>query len=159
MDNLSIPLQRLCVITLRNPTLTTFLILPVLQKWKDAGGGKGIVHADGSEPTRIDPTPKEHDINNENHIRDHREALPEPGSMLHSAEGDSSISALTHHYNTHSKNSNFFKNLKERFTTAGMTDRLLRKTVAKDTWLYIAVSEFLWQGNHEPDRYCEGREM
>jgi hypothetical protein len=61
--------------------------------------------------------------------------------MLRSAEGDVAVSALAHHYNTHVKNSNFFKNLKERFTTAQMTDRLLRKTVAKNTWVYAAVSE------------------
>ena len=129
------------------------------QKWKDAGGGKGIVHADGSEPARIDPTPKEHEVNHEDHIHDRRESLRGSDSLLSSASGNSRVSALAHHYNTHSENSNVFKKLKERFTTAGLTDRLLRKTVVKNTWLYTAVSAFHRQGIHEPDRYCEGCEM
>ena len=134
-------------------------MLPAPQKWKDAGGGKGIVHADGSEPARIDPTPEEHEANNENHIHNRRESLRESGSLLSNASGNSRVSALAHHYNTHSESSNVFKRLKERFTTAGLTDRLLRKTVVKNTWVYAAVSAFLGQGIHEPDRYCEGREM
>lgn len=132
-------------------------MLPTPQKWKDAGGGKGIIHADGSEPAKIDPTPKKDEITNEDRIHNQRESLQEPESLLSSASSVSS--ALAQHYNTHSKNSNVFKRLKERFSTAGMTDRLLRKTVAKNTWVYVAVSVFLGRGIHEADRYCEGCEM
>ena len=148
------------VVVLRSPTLTTLLVLPTPQKWKDAGDGKGIIYADGSEPTRIDPASTKHEITNEAHIDNQNVSLQEPEPLLSNASDNSSVSsALAHHYNTHSKDANIFKRLKERFTTAGMTDRLLRMTVAKNTWLYIAVSVFLGSGIYEPDRRCEGREM
>ena len=135
-------------------------MLPTPQKWKNAGGGKGIIHADGSEPTKIDPAPKNDEIANENRIHNQRESLQESQSVLSSASSVSSVaSALAQHYNTHSKNTNVFKRLKERFTTAGMTDRLLRRTVAKNTWVYVAVSVFLGCGIDEADRCCEGCEM
>jgi hypothetical protein len=35
-----------------------------------------------------------------------------------------------------------------------MSDRLLRKTVAKNTWIYTAVSELPMQGIQWTDRYC-----
>ena len=129
---------------------------PALQKWKDAGGGQGIIHADGSEPTKIKP-PKTPEINDEKRIHKHRESLQGLNPLSISASGDSSVtSALAHHSNTHSKDSNFFKRLKEKLTTAEMTDRLLRRTVVKNTWLYTAVSESPMRGAHGPDRCCEG---
>ena len=132
-------------------------MLLTLQKWKDAGGGKGIVNADGSEPTRIN---QKHEITNETHTGNQIVSPQEPEPLLSSASDHSSVSsALAHHYNAHSKDTNVFKRLKERFTTAGMTDRLLRKTVVKNTWVYIAVSMFLGSGIHGPDWCCEGCEM
>ena len=74
----------------------------------------------------------------------HGESLQRSDSLSSSISSDSSVaSALAHHYNAQSDGSSFFKRLKERFTTAGMMERLLRKTVAKNTWLYTAVSKFL----------------
>jgi len=129
MSSLSIPLRRCAPSTIQHPTLTVTLYP---QKWKDAGSGRGIIRSDDSEPPRIDLTPKEPEINNENHIHKHIEPF----------QTSSVASALAHHYSGHAKHSNFFKRLKERFTTDGITDRRLRKTVAKDTWLYTAVSGF-----------------
>lgn len=92
-------------------------------KWVDAGEGKGIFPATGKEPVKRTRT--------------------RTNSSSSSSSSSESAEAITEHYVGVEKDPNlnpvqrFFKGT---FTTTGLMERLLRKTVAKNTWLYVSVS-------------------
>jgi hypothetical protein len=59
---------------------------------------------------------------------------------FHSASSDSVLDSAEAHYvdtATNPEDSKAKKALKSRFTSKGITERLLRKTLKKNTWIYV----------------------
>ena len=88
--------------------------------WKDAGHGEGIVPE--SMPT-------------------HHLDLKKASSPAVSDSPKDQENAATHYAGQPTKKNPLYKYLRGHFTTRGMVDRLLRKTVKRNTWIYISVSE------------------
>jgi hypothetical protein len=94
-------------------------------RWKDAGGGQGIV-------------PEE--------VHEQAEEIPRPrGSFdsVPSVSADSSLSpdqenAATHYIGNTKGKTRLIRLIRRHFTTHGMMDRLLRKTVRRNTWIYVS---------------------
>ncbi|KAF7968214.1 hypothetical protein HWV62_31581, partial [Athelia sp. TMB] len=91
-------------------------------RWKDAGGGQGIVP---QEDTDEDAPPP----------RSSFDCLPVTSDPNTTEEEKTAAT----HYAGQSKGKNkLVKILKRHFTLNGMMDRLLRMTVKKNTWIYIS---------------------
>ncbi|KIM30750.1 hypothetical protein M408DRAFT_34964, partial [Serendipita vermifera MAFF 305830] len=83
-------------------------------RWIDSGDGRGIVRADRTD---------------EVHIRKRQSSV-----------GSQSEEQTAKHYQGVSKNPNLNvlqRIWKDRFTTKGLMERMLRKTIRKNTWLYV----------------------
>lgn len=98
-------------------------------RWKDQGDGKGVVPLEHPEPTALQ--------------RRHSFVAP---SSSYSASSSSSISGgeteqAMHYYVGRELSHNPIKRVLWRnFTLKGLLDRLLRKTVKRNTWIYVSVS-------------------
>ncbi|KAJ6604565.1 hypothetical protein DFH09DRAFT_898433, partial [Mycena vulgaris] len=89
-------------------------------RWKDSGGGHGIVP---------DDVPL-------------REALVRGQSLVSTSSHDSAAldTAATHYTGSQRGKYRWTRELRKRFTLHGIVDRLLRKTVKRNTWIYVSVS-------------------
>lgn len=87
--------------------------------WKDAGRGQGIVPE--SMPT---------------HHLDLRKSVLSNTISNNSKDQEN---AATHYTGQPKGRNSLYKYLRGYFTTRGMVDRLLRKTVKRNTWIYISV--------------------
>lgn len=105
--------------------------------WKDAGGGKGIVPLED--------------------VGDDNESSPPPRRSFDSViSADSSLSsgqesAATHYVGEPKGNSRLTRLLRRHFTLHGIVDRLLRKTVQRNTWIYVSDKNrlyFSWSDDH-----------
>ncbi|KAJ8083943.1 hypothetical protein PM082_002710 [Marasmius tenuissimus] len=88
--------------------------------WKDSGDGSGIVPEDSSERSRTPPEPR--------------------GSFesVSSASSSSVDSNAAMHYVDESKGKNAWsRTFRRYFTVRGMLNRLLRKTVRRNTWIWV----------------------
>jgi hypothetical protein len=86
--------------------------------WMDSGDGKGIVKADGKDMHHVDPK--------RNNSTDDLPNEEEAAKHYHGVADD--------------KSKNPFQRIwRDRFTTNGLMERLLRKTVGKNTWMYVSV--------------------
>ena len=85
--------------------------------WEDGGDGKGIFKVEAS-------------------------STPPPVARQHSFASRDSDNATDNHYISAEKKSSsrFSMFIREHLTVEGLTDRLLRRTVRKNTWIYVAVS-------------------
>ncbi|KIJ45540.1 hypothetical protein M422DRAFT_166294, partial [Sphaerobolus stellatus SS14] len=92
-------------------------------KWKDLGNGMGVVPTEGEE-------------------------LAEASALRHRTSFDDSAPSSTsseasHYLGTRADSNRIMRLLRGRFTVAGLTDRLLRKTasssVKRNTWIYVTV--------------------
>lgn len=91
--------------------------------WQDAGEGRGIFKSDGTDLPYIDLEQKQNRTNSK--VSKHQEKKV----------------ARHYHGATNDPNNGFFKRIwKDMFTTTGITERLLRKTIRKNTWMYVSVS-------------------
>lgn len=98
--------------------------------WTDAGEGKGIIKADDQQAFRMRPKQE-----------GHTNAAVLSSSSKGQDSPDEEMVAKHYHGPSANKDLNFFQKIwKDSFTTHGIMDRLLRKTVKKNTWLYVAVS-------------------
>lgn len=94
-------------------------------RWKDGGGGKGIVPLEHPEPTALQPR--------------HSFLEPSRSSANVSMSSDEADQAL-HYYAGESYSHNPLKRILWRnFTLKGLLDRLLRKTIKRNTWIYVSV--------------------
>lgn len=99
-------------------------------RWKDAGGGNGIVPFD--EPSRASPKLRQ------------RTSFTEPVGSHPTPPSASSAgintSPAVHYYTGKQLSSNPIKRVLWRnFTLRGLLDRLLRKTIKRNTWIYVSV--------------------
>lgn len=84
----------------------------------DSGDGKGIARADGKDTHHISPR--------RNNSTDNLPDEEETAKHYHGVADD--------------KNKNPLQRIwRDRFTTNGLMERLLRKTVRKNTWMYVSV--------------------
>ncbi|KAG8822199.1 hypothetical protein FRC19_006400 [Serendipita sp. 401] len=101
------------------------------EKWKDAGDGKGIVSSDDDTKGKDDGKPKSG-------------KLADVVNSVTKSESSSSVADQARHYEgiKQDQNMNTLQRIwKDRFTTKGLTQRVLRKTVQKNTWIYVSVSQ------------------
>lgn len=98
--------------------------------WKDAGDGLGIVREE--HPNRPDLGP--------------RTSFASSGSLssISVAPGEPSdgSDAATHYTGPESGNW-LQKAVKRNLTLKGLTNKLLKKTVRRNTWIYVSVSEHI----------------
>ncbi|PVF94853.1 hypothetical protein CPB86DRAFT_712372, partial [Serendipita vermifera] len=116
-------------------------------KWRDAGEGKGIVPVDEDEGSITAPPP----------------TATRSDSASSSSSEEEALAAQHYQGVKKQTNLNFFQRIwKDRFTTKGLMERLLRKTVQKNTWLYVSVRVALGCPEHShlltvpiQDKHCE----
>ncbi|KAH9944150.1 uncharacterized protein BXZ73DRAFT_39569, partial [Epithele typhae] len=97
-------------------------------RWKDAGDGRGIVPLDDPSPSPADPR--------------HSFVASPPDSRSSSSSGVSGdeVDAVMHYVGIKQQSKNPIKRLFLRnFTPRGLLERLLRKTVRRNTWIYVSV--------------------
>ena len=95
-------------------------------EWQDSGDGTGIQLFSPSMPS----SPSRH----------RRASFEDTGSISSSAVSARSELVNGGHYSGEKNESNPVKRFfRERFTIKGMTDRLLRKTLRRNTWIYVSV--------------------
>ncbi|KAI5898454.1 uncharacterized protein SCHCODRAFT_01166699 [Schizophyllum commune H4-8] len=91
-------------------------------RWKDAGGGAGIVPLDVPE----------------------RPPLNGGRGSFSSSLSSSSVSsdeAITHYVGEVKGSNRFTRSIRRKFTPSGWVQKLLRKTVARNTWVYVADAQ------------------
>ncbi|EJF66946.1 hypothetical protein DICSQDRAFT_123455 [Dichomitus squalens LYAD-421 SS1] len=101
-------------------------------QWKDAGDGKGIVPF--SYRTEGESTRPRHSFN-------------VPASSTRSDSGASlsgdEVNAMMHYVGLQKQSKNPVKRLLLRnFTLRGLVDKLLRKTIKRNTWIYVSDKNF-----------------
>lgn len=89
--------------------------------WKDAGDGGGIVPILGPERTNLA----------------RRTSFESLSSISSSDDPDYDPDSAAMHYNSNGKKNNWFS---RNMTIKGVGEKLLRKTVRRNTWIYAAVS-------------------
>ncbi|KAI0788657.1 hypothetical protein C8Q75DRAFT_243476 [Abortiporus biennis] len=95
-------------------------------RWKDAGGGRGIVPLDHPEPSALQE----------------RTSFVEGSPTSSLSEGE--VADAMHYYSNQHMSKNPLKRLLWRnFTLRGLMDRLLRKTIKRNTWIYVSVRFFI----------------
>ncbi|KAF8905490.1 hypothetical protein CPB84DRAFT_1676388, partial [Gymnopilus junonius] len=99
--------------------------------WKDAGQGQGIVPE--SMPT---------------YRLEFRKGVS--SNITTSNHSENQENAATHYADQPRGKNPLYRYLRGHFTTRGVVDRLLRKTVKRNTWIYISVYNFeIIFGSHE----------
>ena len=88
------------------------------EMWMDSGDGNGIIRADGKESRHVGP--KRNNSTGDSHGEE------ETAKHYHGVADDKSKNLLQRIW-------------RDRFTTNGLMERLLRKTVRKNTWMYVSV--------------------
>ncbi|OAX44202.1 hypothetical protein K503DRAFT_836773, partial [Rhizopogon vinicolor AM-OR11-026] len=92
-------------------------------KWYDLGEGKGVIPQDGTG--KYPPTP------------------PRPrvsfGPVSSTSLGSRQETEATHYTRPLKEGTRLGRAVRRHFTLKGMMDRLLRKTVRKNTWIYVTV--------------------
>lgn len=102
-------------------------------RWKDAGEGKGIVPFD-------DPTPGITAVPRHSFAAAPSSSSSSSSSSLSGQEED----AMMHYVGLQKQSRNPVKRvLQKNFTLRGLLDRLLRKTIKRNTWIYVSVSTCL----------------
>ncbi|KAG0708772.1 hypothetical protein DFH29DRAFT_794560, partial [Suillus ampliporus] len=91
-------------------------------KWQDRGEGRGIIPQDS---TRAYPP-----------IPPRRDSF---GSLSSTSVGSRQEHEATHYAGSQKGRTRLGRAIRRHFTMKGMMDRLLRKTVSKNTWIYVAV--------------------
>lgn len=113
--------------------------------WKDAGDGGGIVPESipSHEPIRL-----KKDTTSTNA----KAEVPFEGRRPRSGSGASSVSSIlsamqeneaTHYAGPPKGKYRWSRYLRRHFTPRGVMQRLLRKTVQRNTWIYVSVSAIL----------------
>ncbi|KAF8321685.1 hypothetical protein DL93DRAFT_2051419, partial [Clavulina sp. PMI_390] len=93
-------------------------------EWKNAEGGQGIVPLDGTEDRAV-----------EHRLR--RQVTTLSGGPSVSSSSLSSVGG-PQHYDGDPQQGKIKKAFASRFTSKGITDRLLKKTMKKNTWIYAS---------------------
>lgn len=93
-------------------------------RWKDAGGGQGIVPEDvAKQVENVSP-------------RGSFDSVPSISADLSLSPEQGDIA--THYVGDTKGKSRVTRLIKQHLTVHGMMDRLLRKTVQKNTWIYVS---------------------
>ena len=99
-------------------------------RWKDAGNGKGIIPFDEVDPESLASRPR------------HSFTAPSPSPRTSSSasfSGDE-VNAMMHYVGIRRQSKNPLKRILLRnFTLRGLLEKLLRKTVKRNTWIYVSV--------------------
>lgn len=98
--------------------------------WKDAGHGRGIVREERPDRPALRP----------------RTSFGSSGSLpsisaAPSESSDDRLAAITH-YASDPKSGNWLqRTVKRNLTLKGLTNKLLKKTVKRNTWIYVSVGK------------------
>ncbi|KAI0080309.1 hypothetical protein K474DRAFT_1590167, partial [Panus rudis PR-1116 ss-1] len=100
-------------------------------RWKDAGGGKGIVPLDHPEPSALQQRTS------------FASASSSGSSGNHASISEEEADAAIHYYAGKNLSKNPIKRiLWKNFTLKGLLDKLLRKTIKRNTWIYVSDKNF-----------------
>ncbi|KAI0375279.1 hypothetical protein BV20DRAFT_260531 [Pilatotrama ljubarskyi] len=103
-------------------------------RWKDAGGGRGIVPYD--EP------------DGDSEPRDSFSA-PSPSSSSSSSISRDADAEMMHYVGLHRQPKNPVKRvLWKNFTLRGLFDKMLRKTIKRNTWIYVSDKNCSYNQKH-----------
>ncbi|KAF9787240.1 hypothetical protein BJ322DRAFT_710730 [Thelephora terrestris] len=108
--------------------------------WKDAGHGRGIVREE--HPDRPDLRP-----------RTSFGSSGSPSSVsVTSDESEDSLETAVEHYTSDPQSSNWIQRaVKRNFTLKGLMNKLLKRTVKRNTWIYVSDQNFnLFVGIKDP---------
>ncbi|KAG8954436.1 hypothetical protein FRC04_011763 [Tulasnella sp. 424] len=94
-------------------------------RWKDAGEGRGIIPTTGEEDDRHDPNVRR------------RNSFDASVSSIVSASSSSSSRAKHHYSGKDADKSSILQFFQKNFTVKGVMDKMLRKTLRKNTWIYV----------------------
>ncbi|KAG2154756.1 hypothetical protein DEU56DRAFT_770163 [Suillus clintonianus] len=97
-------------------------------KWQDLGEGKGIIPQDGTRPHPPIPPPRD-----------------SFGSWSSTPYRSLQENEATHYTKSQKGRTRLGRAIRRHFTLKGMMDRLLRKTVGNNTWIYVAVRPNYWR--------------
>lgn len=97
-------------------------------RWKDSEGGQGVVPLDGTEDRAV-----------EHRLKRHVTTLSGAPSLSSASSDSIDAMAQAEHYSGNPSHGKIKKALASRLTSKGITNRLLKKTVKKNTWIYAAV--------------------
>ncbi|KAG1757664.1 hypothetical protein EDB19DRAFT_1901168 [Suillus lakei] len=95
-------------------------------KWQDLGEGKGIIPQDGTHPCPPPIPPRRHSF----------------GSWSSTSFGPRQQNETTHYGGPKKGGTRFGRAIRRHFTLKGRMDKLLRKTVGINTWIYVADENF-----------------
>ncbi|KAG8928800.1 hypothetical protein FRC02_006442 [Tulasnella sp. 418] len=96
-------------------------------RWKDAGDGKGIVPTDGNEDDKYDTTLHRRRSFDESSLSS--SDLEEEQAKHYAGDPEPDVGPIRRLW-------------RNNFTMKGMTDRILRKTVQKNTWIYVCDLDY-----------------
>ncbi|KAI0652126.1 hypothetical protein C8Q79DRAFT_868877, partial [Trametes meyenii] len=100
-------------------------------RWKDAGGGRGIVPYDTEDDRSSGPRDSFNVPSRSS----------SPGSSSGSSLTGDAASKMVHYVGLRRQPRNPIKRvLWKNFTLKGLLDKLLRKTIKRNTWIYVSVS-------------------
>ncbi|KAG8943403.1 hypothetical protein FRC00_011176 [Tulasnella sp. 408] len=99
-------------------------------RWKDAGEGKGIIPTTGEEDDRHDPTARR------------RSSFDTSTSSLVSSSSSISSRAKHHYSGKDADKSKLRQFFEKHFTVKGVTEKMLRKTLRKNTWIYVCDVDY-----------------
>ncbi|KAI0756732.1 hypothetical protein C8Q80DRAFT_1091376 [Daedaleopsis nitida] len=103
--------------------------------WKDAGEGKGIIPFDDPSPGATSTSMPRH-------------SSAAPSSRSSSSSSTTSLSsaeenAMMHYVGVQKRSENPVKRvLLKNFTIRGLLEKMLRKTVKRNTWIYVSTSDY-----------------
>ena len=100
--------------------------------WKDAGAGRGII------PETL-PSKPVSPLFGAGAWRRSFPSAAQPASERAGAGAGEQVNAATHYVGPPRGKYTWSRYLRERFTPRGMMQRLLRKTVKRNTWIYVSV--------------------
>src|ERR1700733_8819721 len=92
--------------------------------WKDEGEGGGIVPLSGPS----------------HRISERRTSFDSLSSISSSNDSQYIENSAAMHYTSHKKSNNWVaRKIQAHLTLRGLTEKLLRKTIKRNTWIYVSV--------------------
>ena len=112
-------------------------------QWKDSGDGSGIIKVEFQELENKSNNDTQNDnssISSESSTNWSSFSMSESDSDLDPEEAQRKKVESRHYFDN--ENDKRHHKVTHRFTTHGMMDRLLRKTIGKNTWIYVSYSYY-----------------
>ncbi|WVO13258.1 hypothetical protein L204_100871 [Cryptococcus depauperatus] len=120
------------------------LVDTAARRWKDTGNGQGIVPYDSADDSAEDNPPRSPKDPYAVPRRHHLYKIPKQSSTFsfssdtYSAQSDLDDNEDTHYMNLDKKSEGWLDRGRKKITPGGVRKELLRKTVRRNTWIYVS---------------------